>query len=127
MIRLRSSTPYYWWELNIQTLIFIEHWLYKADSPRKFWGYRNRAYVSSLIGYNLIGGVMISMLTSIVVDCGFDSRSCVKSRTIKWVYTASLESMQHLEVRARNQDNVFTRRLLFQWARDVKIQLTVLV
>ena len=39
-----------------------------------------------------IGGIMVSVLASSAVDCGFESRS---DQTIKFVFVASPLNMQH--------------------------------
>jgi hypothetical protein len=86
---------------------------------------------------NRIGGVMVSMLASSAVDCGFEPRSgqtkdykigicCFSAK-----HTALMRKSKDCLV--RNQDNVsewgnmFIRGLLFQWASTIKIQLSVLV
>jgi hypothetical protein len=51
--------------------------------------------------YNRIGGVMVSVLASSVVDRVFDLTDRVKLKTIKLVSVASLLSTQHLEDRAK--------------------------
>ena len=54
-----------------------------------------------LLVYNRIGGVMVSMLASSVVDRVFDLTDRVKLKTIKLVSVASLLSTQHLGERAK--------------------------
>ena len=45
-------------------------------------------------GHNSIGGVMVNMLASIVVDRGFE-HDRIKQKTIKLVFVASPLSTQH--------------------------------
>ena len=80
---------------------------------------------------------MVSMVVSNVVDRGFEPRSGqIKDYTIVICYF----SAEHAAFRrkgkdwlAQNQDNVSeygnmcVRGLLFQWARPIQIQLSVLV
>ena len=86
---------------------------------------------------NRISGVMISVLTSSVVDHGFEPRS---SQTKDYKIGIRCFSAKHAALRrkskdwlGRNQDNVSEwgdlaiRGLLFQWASTIKIQLSVLV
>jgi hypothetical protein len=54
-----------------------------------------------LLVYNRIGGVMVSMLASNVVDRVFDLTDRVKLKTIKLVSVASLLSTQHSGERAK--------------------------
>jgi hypothetical protein len=65
-----------------------------------------------LANENHIGGVMVSMLASSAVDCGFEPLYQVKQKTMKLVFVASL--LKHAVLRrnskdllAQNQDNVF--------------------
>jgi len=80
---------------------------------------------------------MVSVVASILVDRGFEPRSV---KTIDYTIDICRFSAKHKGLRrkdkdwlARNQNNVSewrdmsTRRLLFQWASTIKIQLTVLV
>ena len=84
-----------------------------------------------------IGGVMVIVLASSVIDCGFEPRS---GQTKDYDIGICCFSAKHTVLRrkskdwlARNQNNVsewsdmHTRRLLFQWASTIKIQLSVLV
>ena len=84
-----------------------------------------------------IGGVMVSVLASSVVDRGFEPRS---DQTKDYQIGICCFSARHAALQrksndwlVRNQNNVFewsdisTRRLLFQWAGTIKIQLSVLV
>jgi hypothetical protein len=86
---------------------------------------------------NRIGGVMVSVFASSVVDRGFEPRS---GQTKDYKISMCCFSAKHAALTgkskdwlARNQNNVsvwsdmYTRRLLFQWASTVKIQLSVLV
>jgi hypothetical protein len=86
---------------------------------------------------NHIGGVMVSMLASSAVDRGFEPWS---GQTKDYKTGICRFSAKHTALRrkskdwlARNQNNVSewsdmsTRRLLFQWASTIKIQLSVLV
>ena len=90
-----------------------------------------------LILVNRIGGVMVSMLASGAVDCGFEPWS---GQTKDYKIGICCFSAKHAAFRrkskdwlARNQDNVSkwgdisTRGLLFQWASTIKIQLSMLV
>ena len=84
-----------------------------------------------------IGGVVVNMLTSTVVDGGFDpqfGQSKDYKIDICWFFvkhTALGSKSAHWL--ARYQDNMFewsdmsNRWLLFQWASTIKIQLNVLV
>ena len=86
--------------------------------------------------WNLIGGVMVSVLASSAVDRGFESRS---RQTKDYKIGICCFFAKHAALRrksknwlARNQDvsewiDMFTRGLLFQWASTIKIQLNVLV
>ena len=84
-----------------------------------------------------IGGVMVSVLASSVVDHGFESRS---GQTKDYKIGICCFSAKHTALRrkntywlARNQNNVSewsdmtTSGLLFQRASTIKIQLNVLV
>ena len=86
---------------------------------------------------NRIGGIMVSVLTSNVVDRGFELQS---GQTKDYEIGICCFSAKHAALRrkskdwlSRNQNNVSvwsdmsTRRLLFQWASTIKIQLSVLV
>ena len=86
---------------------------------------------------NHISGVMISMLASSAVDHLFKSRS---GQTKDYKISMCCFSTKHAALRtkskdwlAQNQDNVSDRgdmsirRLLFQRASTIKIQLSVLV
>jgi hypothetical protein len=68
--------------------------------------------------------------------CPECARSRVKSKIVKSVFAASLQSSKHLVVRAntccfRNQDivsewiNIFTLGLLFQCASTIKARLSI--
>ena len=87
--------------------------------------------------HNRIGGVMVSVLASNVVDHGFEPRS---GQTTDYEIGICCFSAKHAALRrkskdwlTRNQDNVSEwgdmsiRRLLFQWASTIKMQLSVLV
>ena len=86
---------------------------------------------------NRIGGVMVSVLGSITVDRGFESRSGpTKDYKIGMhCFSAKPGSLirKSKDWLARNQDNVSewsdmsTRGLLFHWPSTIKIQLNVLV
>jgi hypothetical protein len=84
-----------------------------------------------------IGGVMFSVLASSAVDRGVEAQS---GQTKDYKIGICCFSAKHAVLRresqdwlARNQDNVSEwgdtsiRRLLFQWACTMKIQLSVLV
>ena len=86
---------------------------------------------------NRIGGVMVSVIASSVVDRGFTARS---GQTKDYEIGMYCFSAKHATLRskskerlARNQNDVSewsdmsTRGLLFQWASTIKIQLTVLI
>ena len=86
---------------------------------------------------NRISGVLVSMLTSSVVDRGFEPRL---GQTKDYKIGICCFSTKHTALRrkskdwlARNQDNVSEwgdmsiHRLLFQWANTIKIQLSMLV
>ena len=94
-------------------------------------------FVGSPLSPNCIGGVMVSVLASSAVDCGFEPWSgqtkdyeigiCCLSAKHTALWRKSKDRL------VRNQDNVSewgymsTRGLLFQWASTIKIQLSVLV
>ena len=80
---------------------------------------------------------MVSVLASSAVDCGYEPWS---GQTRDFNIGICCFSAKHAALRrkskdwlSRNQDNVSewgdmsTRRLLFQWASTIKIQLSVLV
>ena len=84
-----------------------------------------------------IGGVMVIVLASSAIDCGFEPRS---GQTKDYEIGICCFSAKHTALRrkskdwlARNQNNVsewsdmHTHRLLFQWVSTIKIQLSVLV
>jgi hypothetical protein len=84
-----------------------------------------------------IGGVMVSLLASSAVDRRFEPRS---GQTKDYKIGICCFSAKHAALRrnnknwlARNQNNVSewsnmsTRGLLFQWARTIQIQLSVVV
>ena len=84
-----------------------------------------------------IGGVMVSMLASSVVDCGFESLS-VQAKDYK--IGICCFSAKHIALRRKSNDwlaqnqnnmsewvNMSIHRTLFQWASSIKIQLNVLV
>ena len=86
---------------------------------------------------NRIGGVMVSMLTSSVVDRGFEPQS---GQTKDYEIGICCFSAKHATLSrkskdwlAQNQNNVSewsdmsTPGLLYQWASTIKIQLSVLV
>ena len=75
--------------------------------------YTTKCY--SYFSYELIGGVMVSMLTSSAVDWG-SSPGRVKRKTRKLVFVASPE-----------WSDMSTHGLLFQCASTIKTQLSVLV
>ena len=90
-----------------------------------------------LVEENCIGGVMVSVLASSAVDCGFEPRS---GQTKDYKIGICCFSAKHTALRrkskdwsARNQNNVSewsdmsTRGLLIQWASTINIQLSVLV
>jgi hypothetical protein len=96
-----------------------------------------RSNCAPLITNFSIGGVMVSMLASSVVDRGFEPRS---GQTKDYAIGICCFSAKHAALRRkskdwlpRNQNNVSkwsdmsTRWLLFQWASIIKIQLSVLV
>ena len=86
---------------------------------------------------NCIGGVMVSMLASCAVNCGFEPQS---GQTKDYWIGICCFSAKHTALTrkskdwlAQNQDNVSewsnmsNRGLLFQWASTIKIQPSVLV
>ena len=90
-----------------------------------------------IINMNRIGGVMVSVLVSSVVERGFETWS---SQTNDYEIGICCFSAKHAALRkkskywsALNQNNVSewrdmsTHWLLFQWASTIKIQLRVLV
>jgi hypothetical protein len=95
---------------------------------------------------NHIGGVMIIVLASSVVDRGFEPRSDQSSvvdggfeprsgQTKDYIIGICCFSAKHAELRrkskdwlTRNQNNVSEwSDMLFQWASTIKIQLSLLV
>jgi len=81
--------------------------------------------------FNCISGVMLSVLFSSVVDRGFELQSY---QTEHYKIGICYFSDKHTALRrkskdwlVRNHDNVSIRKLLFQWASTIKIQLSVLI
>jgi len=87
---------------------------------------------------NHVGGVVVSMLALSAVNHGFELRS--GQTKVSKIGICCFSAIKHAALRrkrkdwlARNQDNVSEwddlsiRRLLFQWASTIKIQLTVLI
>ena len=94
-------------------------------------------FVWLLKGQYRIGGVMVNMLPSGVVDCGFEPRL---GQTKAYKIGICCLSAKHAALRsknkdwlAQNQNNVswvewhFYRVLFFQWASTIKIELIVFV
>ena len=87
--------------------------------------------------FHSIGGVMVSVLASNAVDRGFEPRSGqTKDNKICFCcFCANHAALRRKskDLLAQNQNNVSKwsnmsiRRLLFQWASTIKIQLSVLV
>jgi hypothetical protein len=86
--------------------------------------------------FDRICGVMVSMLASSMVDCGFEPRS---GQSKDYKISICCFSAKHVALRrkskdwlARNQNNVSgwsdmsIRGLLFQWASTIKKQLSML-
>ena len=86
---------------------------------------------------NHIDGVMVSVLSSSVVDRGFEPRS---SRTKDYKIGICCFSAKHAALRRKSKDwlalcqnnvsewsDMSTCALLFQWTSTIKIQLSVLV
>jgi hypothetical protein len=86
---------------------------------------------------NRIDGVMVSVLASSAVGCGFESRS---NQTKDYRIGMCCFCTKHAALRsknkywlARNEDNVCewsdmsTNRVLFPWTSTIKIQLSVLI
>ena len=44
---------------------------------------------------NRIGSVMVSLLASSAIDCGYELRSCLEQKNIKLVFVASSLRTQH--------------------------------
>ena len=84
---------------------------------------------------NGIGGVMVSILSSSVVDHGFEPRSDQDCKIGIRCFSAKHAALRRKRKgwMAQNQNNVSECgdmsicRLLFQWASTIKIQLGVLV
>jgi hypothetical protein len=86
---------------------------------------------------NRIGGVMISVLVSSVVDRGFKPWSGQNKdyKIGSWCFSAKHAALRgkSKDLLARNRDNVSEWgdmsicRLLFQWVGTIKIQLSMLV
>ena len=86
---------------------------------------------------NRIGGVMVSVLASNVVDHGFKPRSGQTNHFKIGICCFSAKNtaskIKSNDLLARNQNNVpewsemFTHGLLFQWSSTIKFQLNVLV
>ena len=98
--------------------------------------YKSNFKYSPNVG-NLIDGVTVSVLSSSVVDRGFETRS---GETKDYKIGICCFFARHAALRrkskdllARNQNNVSewsnmsTCRLLFQWTSTIKIKLSVLV
>ena len=110
------------------------------------WNVKNRGnWLNKLKSYyewSCISCVMVSMLTSNAVYCGFESHS---DKTKDYKIGICCFSAKHAALRstckckdwlARKQDNVFEwsdmsivywHRLLFQWPNTIKIKLSLLV
>jgi hypothetical protein len=130
------SAEYQWWMVTtnyVKKLFFVLNMFllkcFKLFSIMQQWYLTPRP--SKLP--NRIGGVMVSMLASSVVDCRFEPRS---GKTKDYTIGICCFSAKHAAFRrkskdwfARNQDNVSewrdmsTRGLLFQWASTINIQL----
>jgi hypothetical protein len=104
--------------------------LFNYDFSQKLQSYLNPNNVSK---WNDIGGVMVSVFASTVVDRLFKPRS---GQTKDYEIGICCFSAKHERVKdrlAQNQDNVYewgdmsTCWLLFQWASTIKIQLSVVV
>ena len=100
---------------------------------KKFWFKKKKKKKNG----NRIGSVMVSVLVSSAIDCGFEPRS---GQTKEYKIGMCCFSAKHAALRrkskdwlSRNQNNVsewsdiYTRGLLFHWASTKKIQLSVLV
>ena len=96
----------------------------------------NVLYITEVL--NSIGGVMVSVLASYVVDCGFEPWSGqIKDYKIgKCCFSAkhaALIRRKSNDYLSQNQDNVSEcgnmsiLSLLFQWANIKQIQLSVLI
>jgi hypothetical protein len=91
----------------------------------------------ALIYRNHVGGVMVSVLASSVVDRGFGTRS---GQTKDYKIGICCFSVKHAALKSKSKDwlalnqnnvtewsDIFTRGLLFQRVSTMKIQLTMLV
>ena len=114
----------------------------KSNSTTVGLSFQTKIYLIGIVGFvhyffNCIGGVMISVLASSAVDRGFQFRL---GQTKDYKIDICCFSTKHAALRskskawlAENQDNLSEwgdmpiRRLLFQCARIIKIQLCVLV
>jgi hypothetical protein len=113
-------------------------WIMKRKIKQMVNNFTNMKYLSQLSSlWNRIGGVMVSVLATSVVDRVFEPRS---GQTKDYKIGICCFSAKHVALRrkskdwlARNQNNVFewndmsTLGLFFQWASTIKIQLGVLV
>ena len=117
--------------MNIQNdvigLVLREN--YKSKQVTDFIAWPSRCHDTIqyfLFFLNRIGGVMVNVLASSAVDCGFEPRS---GQTKDYEIGICCFSAEY----ARNQDNMFerdnmsVRGLLFQWASTIKSQLSMLV
>jgi hypothetical protein len=93
--------------------------------------------INIIIIVNRIGGVIISVLASTVIDRGFESRS---GHIKDYKIDICCFSAKHATLKRKskdwlawNQDNMSEwgdmciRRLLFQWASTIQIHLSVLL
>ena len=113
---------------------FVQCW---KDHYLSFFIFHLAIVLSVPSSVNLIGGVMVSVLASSVVDRGFEPRS---GQTRDYKIGICCFSTKYVVLMrkskdwlARNQNNMSEMRdmsthgVLFRWASTIKIQLSVLV
>ena len=101
------------------------------------WIIKRDLTISFVFLTSFISGVIVSVLASSAVDCGFESRS---GQTKDYKISICCFSTKQTALRRKskdwlawNQNNVSqsgkmsTHRLLFQWASTIKIQQSVFV
>jgi hypothetical protein len=121
-------------ELHSWTFLGIVD-IHSLNFPRNCWP--SLFELSYLLYLEHIGGVTVSVPTSSAVDRGFEPRS---GQTKDYQIGICCFSAKHAALRRKNKDwlawnqnnvskwgDMTIRRLLFQWASTIKIQLSVLV
>ena len=143
----KYSKPYYCRINYFNDFVFTDHYLtrglsFKFNINKRVNVEIKQNYISialsldTLIIANCISGVMVSVLSSSVVDCGFEPQSVKTKDYIICNCCFSTHTVLRRKSNdwwARNQNNVSewndrsTHRLLFQWASTINIKLSMLV